>query len=284
MKNFRANFKNLEQDNVFVHSSIQPLSDLTGIESRRGLEHVILSEGKIVNVVSKTYGHLPNENFFVEVERQLIEADINYSTRSINRENRSFAVDYILNDENFHVQIKNGLDSLKPMLRFTNSYDGSTRTSGNFGFFRQVCSNGLHVGETGIGFSVKHKGKIASVVIPEISKIIAKVMDNEFYTLKRKFEVLAEKPITNLSEFVEYVSKENGVFKFAKSDTNPAPSLLAQTVIDTIKDEAILLNMPPNFWHGYNAFNEVIHTKLKKPFDQQRRLDTQVFNSILSLA
>ena len=284
MNTIRANFKKLEQDNIFVSNEVQSLEIITGMPTRRGLERAILSEGQIVNVVSKSYGHLPNENFFLEVERNLIEADINYLTRSINRENRSFAVDYILNDENFHVEIKNGMDKLKPMLRFTNSYDGSTRTSGNFGFFREVCSNGLHLGQTGIGFSVKHKGNIASLVLPEINKIIAKFMDNEFYTLKRKFEVLAETPISDLSGFVELITKQNKLFKFEKSDKNPEPSMLAQMVIDTIKDEAILLNMPPNLWNGYNAFNEVIHGKMKKSFDQQRRADSEIFNSILSLA
>lgn len=280
----RANFKHLEQQNIFVSNEVQSLELLTGKPTRKGLERAIISEGEIVNVVSKSYGHLPNENFFLEVERQLIESDVNYQMRSINRDNRSFAVDYILQDENFHIEIKNGMDKIKPMLRFTNSYDGSTRTSGHFGFFREVCSNGLHLGETSIGFSVKHKGDILSVVLPEIYKIIGKFMDNEFYTLKRKFEVLAETPIPDLSEFVEMITVKNKLFKFEKSDTNPAPSMLAQSVIDIIKDEALHLNTRPNFWHGYNAFNEVIHGKMKKSFDQQRRTDSEIFNSILSLA
>ena len=71
--------------------------------------------------------------------------------RSINRDNRSFAVDYILSDENWIVKVKNVNDKLRPMLRFTNSYDGSCRTSGHFGFFREVCSNGLHIAQSEIG-------------------------------------------------------------------------------------------------------------------------------------
>ena len=284
MRTNRLNIKNLENDNIFVSNEVKSLEIITGMPTRKGLERAIISESQIVNVVSKSYGHLPNENFFLEVERQLIESDINYKTRAINRENRSFAVDYILNDENFHVEVKNGMDKIKPMLRFTNSYDGSTRTSGHFGFYREVCSNGLHIADSIIGFSVKHKGDICKVVLPEIKLLVAKFLDNEFYTLKRKFEVLAETTIADLSDFVNIICKESGVFKFEKSDKNPAPSLLAQTVIDTIKDEAILLQTPPNLWLGYNAFNEVIHGKLKKGFDQQRRQDADIFNSIYSLS
>ncbi len=149
MKQEHINLKgDLQQDNVFINSEVKSLAQLTGLPTWKRLEKAIVSEGQIVNVVSATYGHLPNEVFFTAVEEALINADVNYLTRSINRENRSFAVDYILNDESFHINIKKGKDKLKPMLRFTNSYDGSCRTSGHFGFFREVCSNGLHVANT----------------------------------------------------------------------------------------------------------------------------------------
>src|SRR5687767_6280748 len=146
----------LQNDNVFVKNEVVSLAHIAGRPTRKGLDFAILSEGEIVNVVSKSYGHLPNEKLFYEAEQKLIDTGINYVTRSINRENRSFAVDYILNDEAYHINVKNGLDKLKPMLRFTNSYDGSCRASGHFGFFREMCSNGLHVAHSVVGFSVKH--------------------------------------------------------------------------------------------------------------------------------
>jgi len=134
--------KPLQNDNVYVQSGLIKLSQATQMPVRKGLEQAVISEGQIVNIVSDSYGHLPNERFFAEVERKLIDAGIDYKTRSINRDNRSFAVDYILSDEKYHVKIKNGMDQLTPMLRFVNSYDGSCKTSGGFGFFRKVCSNG----------------------------------------------------------------------------------------------------------------------------------------------
>ena len=113
--------KELRNDDVFVNSQIINLSSLTGMPSRKGLEMAVVCEDRIVNVVSREYGHLTNQDYFGEVERNFIEADINYKTRSINRDNRSFAVDYILNDERFEIDIKNGMDKIKPMLRFRNS-------------------------------------------------------------------------------------------------------------------------------------------------------------------
>ena len=285
MKQDRINLKGtLQQDNVFVNSEVRSLSQMTGLPTWKRLEKAIISEGQIVNVVSGNYGHLPNETFFTAVEEKLINADVNYLTRSINRENRSFAVDYILNDESFHINIKKGADKLKPMLRFTNSYDGSCKTSGHFGFYRELCSNGLHVANTNIGFSVRHTGSISSVVLPEIGQLVEKFMDNEFYSLHKKFEVLAEKQITDLNEFVRITCEELKIFNFHSSEKNPDPSLNARIVIDTIKNESSILKTAPNLWLGYNAFNEILHGKLKKSFEVQKQMDSKLFNTILEMA
>ena len=287
MKNERISFSNLanlQNDNVFVTSENRNLSELTGLPTRRGLENVIISDGQIVNAVSSSYGHLPNEVFFGEVENKLNDAGIKYLKRSINRENRSFAVDYILNDDSFIVKVKNGTDVVRPMLRFVNSYDGSCKTSGNFGIYRQVCTNGLHVADFSVGFSVKHRGAIVELVLPEISNLTNMFMENEYYTLSKKFEVLAERKIVDLEGFVKATATDLNLFKFAMSEKNPMPSLNARMVIDIIKGESELFGSEPTLWNGYNAFNEVLHTKLKKSFDQQKNIDSKLFNHILEMA
>lgn len=272
----------LQNDNVFVKQQIVNLSSLTGLSSRRGLERAIISEDQLVNVVSKSYGHLPNENFFHEVEAKLIESGIDYVTRSFNRENRSFAVDYILSDDKWVVKVKSGNDTLRPMLRFTNSYDGSCKTSGYFGFFREVCSNGIHTAQSEIGFSVKHRGDIVEVVIPEIETMINKFMNNEFYSIHRKFKVLAERPIKDLKDFVKMTARQLKLFQFECSEENPEPSLNARLVLETIEKESRLLNTGPSLWIGYNAFNALLHNKLKKTFEAQKNLDARIFETILS--
>ena len=271
---------NSRQDNVLVTSEVVPLEKLTGMPSRRGLENAIICENQIVNVVSNSYGHLPNEKFFLGVEEKLIDADIYYQQRSINRDNRSFVVDYILADDRYKVEVKGDKDILRPMLRFVNSYDGSCKTSGSFGFWRKVCDNGLHVAQTHIGFSVKHSGAIADIVMPKLDEIVGQFMDNEFFTLKRKFEVLAERPVTNLEGYVKATAKSLGLFKYESSDKNPEPSANARFVFDVVERETRLLNTRPNEWIVYNAFNELIHGKLKKTFDQQRVLDERLFETI----
>ena len=102
----------LQNDNVFVDTYEKTVLEVTGCEGRKGYEKMIFSGGKLVNVVSKNYGHLLNENFFLRVENELINADIHYITRSINRNDGSFAVDYILNDDSYEVKVKMTLKTL----------------------------------------------------------------------------------------------------------------------------------------------------------------------------
>ena len=284
IQNINGNkMNNLQNDEIFVSNSIQNLQDLTGIPNRKGLEQAVISNGKIVNVVSQSYGHLPNEKFFGEVENQLKLANVEYVKRAINRNDSSFAVDYILNDDSFIINTSEK-DAIMPMLRFTNSYDGSNKTSGHFGFFRKICANGLHVAQSNIGFSLKHRGSIVEVVLPEVSQIIQKFFENEYYTLSRKFEVLNSKEITDLKGFIKYTADKTNLFKFEASEKNPEPSLNARLIMESIEKESDILGVKPNLWLGYNAFNELLHDKLKKTFEQQKNIDSKIFDTVLQLA
>lgn len=281
----RINFKGqtMQNDNVFVPSEIKDFSELVNMPTRKGFEKAVISNGKLVGVFSDNYGHLPNEQFFLIVEEKLIEADVQYITRSINREDRSFAVDYILNDERYIIDVANGKDIIKPMLRFVNSYDGSCKTSGSFGYFRQVCTNGLHVAETKMSFSVKHKGSICQFVLPEIQVLVNEFINNEYYTLKPKAEFLSGVLISDVQKFVKEVCEKTKVFS-AERGEEPKPSKNAVIIADTILAEANYLGVEPNMWLGYNAFNELLHNGFKKSFDTQKSLDSEIFETIYAMA
>ncbi len=104
---------NLQQDEIFISSEMKSLESLTQIEARRGLENAIISNGKIVNVVSKSYGHVPNELFFRRAEDMLIDAKLTYHKRTINRDDRSFITDFIVYGEN-QFTVKNKKDLILP--------------------------------------------------------------------------------------------------------------------------------------------------------------------------
>lgn len=128
---------------------------------------------------------------------------------------------------------------------------------------------------------MKHRGDIVQVVVPEIKGLVEKFMNNEFYTVHRKFEVLAEKPIKDLRKFVKVTADHFNLFQFECSEKNAKPSRNARLVIEGIEKKAWLLNTKPNFWLGYNAFNALLHGKLKKTFDAQKNLDARIFEGLL---
>lgn len=273
---------NLQQDEIFVSSEMKSLKSLTQMESRRGLENAIISNGKIVNVVSNSYGHIPNQLFFKKAEQMLLDAGLNYHKRSVNRNDRSFIIDFIIEDSN-QFKLKNKEDLILPMLRFKNSYDGSEKTSGHFGFYRKVCSNGLHVSQAEIEFSIKHSKNNTELIMPIMNGLFDKFLNNEFYTIVKKFEKMKDFKIIDTKEFVKAILDKTKLFKYECSDKNEEPSKKSREVLETLNYEALLLNEEPNLWLGYNAFNSMLHNTLKKTFSQQEKWDKKLFNEIYEM-
>lgn len=269
--------KPLQKDEIYPANDIVSLESLTGMRGRSGYDLAVVSGGRIVNIVSNRYGHLPNEVFFHEVFMKMDDTGMEYDYRAINRNDQSFALDIILTDPKVRIDVKGTDDEITPMLRFTNSYDGSGQTSGSFGFFRKVCQNGLHVSHTAIGFKTKHHANVQSIVLPEISGLMTKFMDNEFYTLRRVFEVMYDCVETKPLDYIKHVCDRTKVFAYHTTPKSATVSKLALSVLDIAEREAVELGTPVNRWLLYNGFNHVIHNDLVRPFREQATLDAKLF-------
>lgn len=274
--------KDLIRDDVFVPTEIKPLGELTGEKTRRGLDHAVISNGKIVNIVSKGYGHITNQLFFRKAEQMLIDAKLRYRKQTINRSDRSFVMEFIIDDQGIFT-VKNNKDKILPMLRFKNSYDGGDRTSGHFGFYRQVCANGLHISQQELEFSIRRTKNNVNLIMPKLETLFDKFLDNDFFTINAKFSEMMETRITDTEGFVKRILESTNLFKFERSDKNPDPSRKARQVIDIMDNESVVLNEAPNLWLGYNAFNAVLHRKLNRRFTEQEKLDKLLFNTIYEM-
>lgn len=270
---------NLRKDDVYVNTAIKRLNLLTGMPNRKGLEKAVISNGKIVNVVSENYGHLTNQDFFGKAESLLKQEGLNYERHSINRDDRSFVVDFIITDTE-SLTVHQGQDKILPLLRFVNSYDGRERTSGHFGFYREVCSNGLHIAKADIHFSIRHTKNCSKLVLPKLRSLLTTFLKNDYYELSGKFSSMAEIQLLDTAEFVKDILEITNLFKYESSDKNPEPSKRARKVIEIIDNESLITATPPSLWSGYNAFNQVLHNELKKGFGQQRKLDMEIFESV----
>lgn len=280
MKNLIRTQRN---ENIYVNASCLPLSKVTDYEGTQGLDKVVISNGKIVNVVSENYGFLPNENFFPVIEKQLSDLGYTYEKKYQNIKDCYFVADYIFNDASFTLKnVKGYRDTLKPKLRFINSYDGSAKTSGYMSFFREVCSNGLHGIKEDVAFSLRHSGSIQSLVLPNISKMIQSYTSNEGIEIIRRFDVLAESEVKDINEFIHTICDVTKVFKFEASEKNPDPSINARFVLDVVAREVDTLQMKPNAWIVYNAVNEWIYNndRNQKHEVKRQQLDESVFKFI----
>jgi len=273
---------NLQQDEIFVSNEMKTLKIITGMESRRGLENAIISNGKIVNVVSNSYGHIPNELFFKKAEQLLLDANLKYHKRTINRKDRSFITDFIIEDAN-QFSLKNEKDKILPMLRFKNSYDGSEKTSGHFGFYREVCTNGLHVSQSEIVFSIKHTKNSIELILLKLDLLFELFMSNEYYEITRKFRQLEAIELIDTKAFVRDILEKTKLFQYECGDKNDSPSKRSREVLDMIAKEENNHNATPALWDGYNAFNWMLHNTLKKTFSQQERLDKVLFEEIYAM-
>ena len=273
----------LQQDEIFVLNEMKTLKSITGMDSRRGLENAIISNGKIVNVVSNSYGHIPNELFFKKAEQLLLDADLKYHKRTINRSDRSFITDFIIEDKN-QFSLKNEQDKILPMLRFKNSYDGSEKTSGHFGFYREVCTNGLHVSQSEIAFSIKHTKNSIELILPKLDLLFEQFMSNEYYEITKKFRQLEEIELIDTKAFVKEILEKTKLFRYECSDKNDQPSKKSRELLDLIDEEGRGFHSTPTLWDGFNAFNWMLHNTLKKTFSQQERLDKILFDEIYAMA
>jgi len=264
------------QDNVFIDAQFKDLAELTGLRAVPAKSRAIIAEGEIVNVVSNQYAFLSNENYFLKVEEALINADVDYTTSSRNIQNKRFSVDYILGES---MEIGSG-DKVMPMLSFYNSYDSSSRTTGTFALFRQVCSNGMHIATSEVNFSLKHRGLAAELVMPRVEVLINTFLATEYRQIQQKALMLADRKVTNIDKLVKDICENTKVFTFATANgdlTNASKEVMRRAI-----DEADLLNTDMSEWLVYNAVNEVIHETKHRNFEVANDKDFRVFDYLVN--
>ena len=299
-----------QNDNVFGSVEMVDTKDFFGgREVASKMDKVIISNNRVVHTCSPSYGLLPNQDFFGKMEEELVLEGLQFKTRSFNHNDSRFSVDYILDDDSKIITVNdqrnNGIDdTIVPMIRLTNSYDGSLKTAGYLGFFRKICHNGMHMTTTQLEFKVKHtKGKM-KLFIPNIEQLVQSFLSNEMFSIQDKIQKMQthfidEKQIENwIKELAkqERVWIDNSEESYLKrlqkaeqsgkdiSKVSPAKeSPNIETVKSILIRDAETTGVEPNAWLLYSAFNEFIHSNTSQVFTNQKELDTKVFNSIADI-
>ena len=300
-----------QNDNIFGSVEMVDTKDFFGgREIASKMDKVIISNNRVVHACSPSYGLLTNQDFFGKMEEELVLEGLQFKTRSFNHNDSRFSVDYILDDDSKIITVNdqrnNGVDdTIVPMIRLTNSYDGSLKTAGYLGFFRKICHNGLHMTTTQLEFKVKHtKGKM-KLFIPNIEQLVQNFLSNEMFSIQDKIQKMQthfidEKQIENwIKELAKQErvwidnSEENYLKRLQKAEqsgkdiskVSPAKdSPNIETVKSILIRDAETTGVEPNAWLLYSAFNEFIHSNTSQVFTNQKELDTRVFNSVAEIA
>ena len=299
-----------QNDNIFGSVEMVDTKDFFGgREIASKMDKVIISNNRVVHACSPSYGLLTNQDFFGKMEEELELEGLQFKTRSFNHNDSRFSVDYILDDDSKIITVNdqrnNGIDdTIVPMIRLTNSYDGSLKTAGYLGFFRKICHNGLHMTTTQLEFKVKHtKGKM-KLFIPNIEQLVQSFLSNEMFSIQDKIQKMQthfidEKQIENwIKELAKQDrvwidnSEENYLKRLQKAeqsgkDISKMSPAKESPNIETVKSilirDAETTGVEPNAWLLYSAFNEFIHSSTSQVFTNQKELDTKVFNSIADI-
>ena len=234
-----------------------------------------------LNYCSNRYELVPNEMIFPVIEQKLKDENIAFSVAYHHIDNVRFYAKYVLEDKN--LAIGSGSDQVKPMISVNHSYNGLTKYSITFGYFRLVCSNGLVIpleGQEATNLMIS--GKHTKSILASFDKMFDKmeVFLSKQDKIKRTFEVLADRSIANYGERIEAVLEA----------TKLKPSKVQLTEINaTAINEANTLNGGVvSDWLIYNAINAYIYkgvdakgNKSKAVPEKKVAMDAKVLAEIL---
>jgi hypothetical protein len=131
---------------IFFPVEKVPAEDyVTGIQFNDQLSHWIISttngEQRVVNACSRNYHLISNEELLTPLIEKLESMYTVSATFKVTKGAR-FYIDFVIKD--LEMFVMKG-DRILPRLRVNNSYDGSVRYGLFFGFWREICTNGLMV-------------------------------------------------------------------------------------------------------------------------------------------
>lgn len=224
-------------------------------------------EKKIVNVCSNTYNLKPLSEILLPIE-EILDKHFDYSASYRHNEHCRFFVDYVVHKPD---TMQDSTDIILPKIRIQHSYSGDVRYEIKYGFWRQICSNGLTVMVDGATVRAKHttnKLKLGTNV-EGLLEFVDKASD-----FKRQYEVLGDRAVLDFGERVlEVISATN------------FPKGLKDMVLDRITYENGFLGLPATDWLVYNGFNYILnhnHSELMMQEWNRQTLDKNILNYLLN--
>ena len=226
----------------------------------------------IVNFASPSYGLYSTTDLFNNLEDQMygkFDFKVEYSHENYKR----FYADYTLIGRMTSIgNLAFKEDRVAPKIRVMHSYDSWIPFTFSVGFWRQICTNGLH----GYTFDQKTKVKNTLNAGVEIYRIMVQEMQDVLDNVSQIEVVYNDMANRQVKDWNERIAE-------VISSTN-FPTKQSETVFQVLVSEANL-GLPITDWLIYNAFNYQLNHNASIKVSEYKKMDIdkEIFN-VLAIA
>ena len=244
-----------------------------------------------VNSCSDRYELVPNAQIFPVIREILLSNNVVFTERYNMIGFSRFYVEYALygiKDKNIEDKLNSFAfkmgegDEIVPMLRVQHSYNGLTKYSINFGFFRLVCSNGLVIpveekSEFNLSISGKHTSSIKKSLM-KLEDSLLMFLETEQKSVKN-FMLLTDRWVENPTDRLTEVLAQTNIIAVSNKKFNTI-----ENIISRVNDEMLKLNVDRvSEWLLYNGINQYIFDdNLNKTVPEKRMdIDRKVLGVLL---
>jgi hypothetical protein len=225
-----------------------------------------------VNFVSGRYGLLENTEFFPALEQKLTENGFRFTPAYDHVDYCKYYATYQIEGRDLMIGQTKYADKIMPMMKIMRSYSSQIGFRIVFGFYRQICSNGLWgykwVQQANLKHTVGNLDKMYQTITTSIQKFLDEAKD-----LTEVYQVIGDREVTHWTDRVQEVIAATSF-----------PLKSAEEVINRINFEHNSNGLPITDWLIYNGFNyQLSHSEGMGASPEARvELDREVFSHILN--
>lgn len=243
-----------------------------------------------LNYCSPRYELVKNKNIFPNVENVLKANGISFDASYKHLNHVRFYGDIVINDKKFEYDVNNNGDIVKPKLSIQHSYNGLTKYTIVFGYFRMVCSNGLVIPlEEMRMFNLQITGKHTSSILASIEKLndmlvyFSQNAETIIESITEKFEILGGHWVSNPQDRIKEVMEVAGLSVIENSKFNTVNDIMNK-IYNEANNPSMGYDGKINDWLIYNGINQYINDEkrtIEVP-EKRREKDSKIFESLLA--
>lgn len=225
----------------------------------------------IVNVTSDIFKLIPITEIVGPIE-ELLGKNFDYFARYRHSDYCRFFIDYVIASPQ---EVKDGDgDIILPKIRLQYGYAGDVRYDFWFGFYRQICTNGMTVLKS-VDAHLKSKStrkRLPEVALHESLDVLVRFVENaeEF---KKQYILLGDRAVENLEDRIKEVAAAT---KFPKG--------LVTAAVERAELEVKMYGYDPSDWTVYNGLNYILNHEweaLKMQEWNRQLLDVNILTHLL---